>query len=318
MEIVRKMNRSGMFMHYTHAFLMILFLTSDKFHTCACQSYVEDCNNLFDDVFYSNKYDKDVIPKINASSPVLIIPIFDLVSIGIDDVAQKMYVNGIMGFLWNDHRLAWEQEKYGNISVIYKSTSDVWLPGVQLMNTAGKGNVFKTEDNAHVIVSNDGSVNWPPGSEISFSCNLDLTKYPFDEQLCTLTLALLSYSTDTKFSLEHGSRIDKDSFYDKNEEWHLDTAYLTEGILRAWGTSSLHIHFLLRRRPTFVILNIILPVILLAFLNVLTFLIPVSSGQRISYAVTMLLSLTVFLSIVSDRIPHSADNIPHVTIYTCV
>ena len=301
--------------------LIMVLMTFTTFPSCiVSQSYGDDYKKLFDDVFYTPSYDQDIVPQINRTSPVLIYPLFDLVAITIDDAAQTMHVNGIMGFVWQDYRLAWDPHKY-DIPFVYKSSSDVWLPDIHLINTVSKRKVFNVEA-ARVMVFYDGSVNWPPGSVLSFSCNFDLSTYPFDAHVCKMKLGLFVREFVAAFSLEEWThvqpRIDKESFYDVNEEWDLEKVALETEYVAEWDASSLIANFHIRRRPMFVILNIILPVVFLAFLNVLTFLIPVQSGQRISYAVTMLMSMAVFLSIISDRIPHSADNIPRVTIYLCV
>ena len=59
----------------------------------------------------------------------------------------------------------------------------------------------------------------------------------------------------------------------------------------------------MKRRPGFFIVNIVMPVVLLSALNIMVFLIPVDSGEKISYGITVLLALSVFLSIVADMLP---------------
>ncbi|KAH3747633.1 hypothetical protein DPMN_182061 [Dreissena polymorpha] len=65
----------------------------------------------------------------------------------------------------------------------------------------------------------------------------------------------------------------------------------------------------LKRKSTFYVFYILIPIVLLSFLNVLTFALPVSSGERASYAVTVFLSLAVFLTIVASEIPKNANTI---------
>ncbi|KAH3705340.1 hypothetical protein DPMN_080409 [Dreissena polymorpha] len=55
--------------------------------------------------------------------------------------------------------------------------------------------------------------------------------------------------------------------------------------------------------------------VLLSFLNVLTFVLPISSGERASFSVTVFLSLAVFLTIVASEIPKNSNTISIVSVY---
>ena len=56
-------------------------------------------------------------------------------------------------------------------------------------------------------------------------------------------------------------------------------------------------------------LNTIVPVVMLSLLNVLVFLLPASSGEKMALAVTVLLSFTVYLSIISEVMPKTSESI---------
>ena len=49
--------------------------------------------------------------------------------------------------------------------------------------------------------------------------------------------------------------------------------------------------------------NMVLPVIILAVLGAFVFVLPVESGEKIGFALTILLSMSVVMTIVSDNIP---------------
>ena len=54
----------------------------------------------------------------------------------------------------------------------------------------------------------------------------------------------------------------------------------------------------IQRKPLYFIINIILPCAVLAFLSPLTFLMPAQSGERSGLAITLLLSMVVFMLLV--------------------
>ncbi|XP_056002663.1 neuronal acetylcholine receptor subunit alpha-9-like [Ostrea edulis] len=56
----------------------------------------------------------------------------------------------------------------------------------------------------------------------------------------------------------------------------------------------------------YILLNLAVPLIFLSILNSFVFLLPESSGERISYSVTILLALVLYLNMIADRLPNSA------------
>ena len=65
----------------------------------------------------------------------------------------------------------------------------------------------------------------------------------------------------------------------------------------------------LERKYSYYLLNMVLPVIFLAFLGAFVFLLPVECGEKNGFALTILLSLSVVMTIVSDSIPPTSTSI---------
>ncbi|GFS26215.1 neuronal acetylcholine receptor subunit alpha-3, partial [Elysia marginata] len=70
------------------------------------------------------------------------------------------------------------------------------------------------------------------------------------------------------------------------------------------------ISFDLKRKPTFLVISTLLPIVFLSLLNLMVFVIPVDSGEKISYGITVLLALSVFMSIMSSMLPSSSESMP--------
>ena len=68
------------------------------------------------------------------------------------------------------------------------------------------------------------------------------------------------------------------------------------------------IHF--RRRGRFYLMNTILPSVMIAFLSFLSFFLPAGSGERTGLVITTLLSLAVFMMIVSENVPPTSEVFP--------
>ena len=75
------------------------------------------------------------------------------------------------------------------------------------------------------------------------------------------------------------------------------------------------IEITMERNPTFYVLYLVIPSVLMAFVSVLVFLLPPESGERVSLSITVLLSYTVFLMTVSDMTPRGGSNTSLLGIY---
>ncbi|XP_044133591.1 5-hydroxytryptamine receptor 3A-like [Bufo gargarizans] len=64
-----------------------------------------------------------------------------------------------------------------------------------------------------------------------------------------------------------------------------------------------HIKIILKRKPQFYIVNLILPSMLLMVMNIVGFYIPPEKGERTSFKITLLLGYSVFLLIVAEASP---------------
>jgi nicotinic acetylcholine receptor len=59
----------------------------------------------------------------------------------------------------------------------------------------------------------------------------------------------------------------------------------------------------IRRVPTYYLFTIIIPCLWLTILNLLVFLLPADSGDKISLGVTVFLSFSVFMLVISEKVP---------------
>ncbi|XP_071083702.1 neuronal acetylcholine receptor subunit alpha-6-like [Haliotis cracherodii] len=65
----------------------------------------------------------------------------------------------------------------------------------------------------------------------------------------------------------------------------------------------------------FYILNNILPVVFLSFLNTFVFLLPEESGEKMSLCVSILLSYTMFLTLINSYLPANSDHLCFFSVY---
>jgi len=252
-----------------------------------------------------HNYNKDVLPNkiVNLKLGMAIRSLNN-----IDQVEGTISSNIWLRHWWNDQNISWNKTEW-NISKIAFYTDpeydrSIWIPDMFIYNTAEKpmDELYYTL----AMVYSNGDVIWSRPGMMKTSCVFDLKHFPYDQQTCIYKFGSWVYdSSQLKLSISTPA-IDL-SNYQVNQEWEIvekkhkleEKKYncCPENFQAAIYTLKI------RRKPGYYILNIILPTFATSTLMVITLLIPWDSGERISFAVTVMLSIIVFLLILSESLP---------------
>ncbi|XP_061168933.1 neuronal acetylcholine receptor subunit alpha-2-like [Saccostrea echinata] len=177
-----------------------------------------------------------------------------------------------------------------------------------------------SDKNIPMRIMSTGHITWNPAGIYLVACSCDITYYPLDEQTCTIKVNTWGY-TSNEISLEFDNPAVDMSFYSENGEWLLTDAAgeNTKEISRVGQTFSSHTFCItLKRRPMFHALNTMVPVVLMAFLISMVFKLPVDSGEKIGYSLTVLLAYAVYLTLISDNIPSTSVSVCYLTVYLVI
>ncbi|XP_033764268.1 neuronal acetylcholine receptor subunit beta-3-like [Pecten maximus] len=160
-----------------------------------------------------------------------------------------------------------------------------------------------------------GDVEWTFGIVSKTGCSVDATNYPFDVQICTLIFTPRGY-TNTEIAFKvHESGVRTDEFA-RNEEWNITDAEVSMKVVKRQAFLSYKVT--LARKPTFFMINMALPIFLLAILNTLVFLLPAETGERVGYSIAAFLTFAVFLSLMSASLPKASFPMPLLSYYMLI
>ena len=255
-------------------------------------------------------------PKFNQSEPLVIDMTFDLIAIrDFDEVAEKFSIVGTVYMIWKDDRMSWDPEDYGNLYSFIIEHHDFWTPPFVLVNAFEKFEKVGKDSFWPIRFYHEGDVLYHPGQVFTTTCSVNVELYPWDKQTCELLFTVWGYGPE-EIVLHPYLGYDEVSltYYSDNGEWdlvHTRAENAFENLFR--------FEFTMKRKPLFIVVNTLIPIVFMSLLNIMAFLIPIESGERISYCITVLLAVAVFLTLISETLPRSATTIAVLCYYlVCV
>uniref|UniRef100_A0A8C4YXN3 Cholinergic receptor, nicotinic, alpha 3 n=1 Tax=Gadus morhua TaxID=8049 RepID=A0A8C4YXN3_GADMO len=267
-------------------------------------------HRLFRKVF--EKYNQFIRPVENVSDPVVVqfeVSMSQLVKV--DELNQIMKTNLWLRHIWNDYKLRWDPKSFGGVEFIRVPSSKIWKPDIVLYNNAVGD--FQVDEKTKALLRYNGDVTWIPPAIFKSSCKIDVTYFPFDYQNCTMKFGSWTYDKAKIDLVLIGSTINLKDFWESGEWTIIDAPGYKHDIkyncceeIYPDITYSLYI----RRLPLFYTVNMIIPCLLISFLTVLVFYLPSDCGEKITLCISVLLSLTVFLLVITEIIPSTSLVIP--------
>lgn len=171
----------------------------------------------------------------------------------------------------------------------------------------------------NILVYSTGKIMWIPLTIFQSSCNVDVTYFPFDQQMCIMKFGSWTYHGDeVSFALENNRAWADLSDYIKSGTWDIVVvpAFLNVYKFNNRPTQTdVSFHITIRRKTLFYTVNLILPTVLISCLCVLVFYLPAEAGEKVTLSISILLSLVVFLLLVSKILPPTSLVLPLIAKY---
>nr|QRN45443.1 nicotinic ACH-beta1 receptor [Carausius morosus] len=236
--------------------------------------------------------------------------------INVNEKSQIMKSNVWLRLVWNDYQLQWDEADYGGIGVLRLPPDKVWKPDIVLFNNAD-GN-YEVRYKSNVLIYPDGEVMWIPPAIYQSSCTIDVTYFPFDQQTCIMKFGSWTFNGDqVSLALYNNKNFVDLSDYWKSGTWDIIEvpAYLNIYEGNHPTETDITFYIIMRRKTLFYTVNLILPTVLISFLCVLVFYLPAEAGEKVTLGISILLSLVVFLLLVSKILPPTSLVLPLIAKY---
>jgi len=291
----------------------LLILLLEQLKGCSGGPYEKELlNDLFKNYNVQNR------PVLNESSPIVITFGVTLQQIvDLDEKNQLLTTCMWFNLVWTDYQLAWNTSEYGGVDSVVIQPRNLWIPDILLYNSADER--FDGTFQTNIVASSDGSMLYVPPGIFKSTCKIDITWFPFDDQNCELKFGSWTYNgfkLDLKLQFETGGDL---SNFMENGEWSLlDMPGKRNNIVyECCPEPYVDITFTInmRRRTLYYFFNLIVPCVLISSMALLGFTLPPDAGEKLTLGVTVMLSLTVFMNIVSELMPITSDAVPLIGTY---
>ncbi|VDO28431.1 unnamed protein product [Haemonchus placei] len=243
--------------------------------------------------------------------------------LGIDELKQTMTVLVYVDEKWLDPSLSWDPALFGGVEKTWLPISVIWVPDIIIFNMV-RASRLHHEDllssiRAPVLIYSNGTVEASHPAVYTVTCEINIKRFPLDDQRCALEIASWAYGEDkirlrahTEHSLQH---------YTDNEEWHLlkvkvdEVKYEHEGI----NVSEVRYDVSVKRKPLFYMVTLTFPSYVMCAISVVGLFARFSTTgereERFTLGVTAILTMAVLSLVVSEKVPHSSTHVPLLVAY---
>ncbi|XP_062966707.1 acetylcholine receptor subunit epsilon isoform X2 [Cynocephalus volans] len=241
--------------------------------------------------------------------------------ISLNEKEETLTTSVWIGIDWHDYRLNYSKDDFGGLHTLRVPSELVWLPEIVLENNID--GQFGVAYDANVRVFEGGYVSWLPPAIYRSTCAVEVTYFPFDWQNCSLVFRSQTYSAEEVaivFAEDSGEPVNKMDIdteaFTENGEWAID---FCPGEIRRHhggpadgpGETDVIYTLIIRRKPLFYVINIIVPCVLISGLVLLAYFLPAQAGgQKCTVSINVLLAQTVFLFLIAQKIPETSLSVP--------
>ncbi|XP_019617394.1 PREDICTED: uncharacterized protein LOC109464761 [Branchiostoma belcheri] len=219
--------------------------------------------------------------------------------IDLDEKNEQLVTSVVIDFKWWSNQLKWDPKYYGDIKTHNVLGSRIWTPSFTVKRNADVTYRGLQQD-VPVRVSSDGLVVWSVETLTTTVCDADPFFFPADTMECHICFSAhtaIKQTIQCQGQEDGSNECDTFSAEKTEGEWYRKDKMFAKDNREACFV--LH----LSRAPLFHIATTVGPCIILVVLMVITFIMPLDRGDRISYGVTILLSMVVSLVFVTDVLP---------------
>ena len=208
--------------------------------------------------------------------------------VSIDEKQQIMTSSSFISQTWVDDRLSWTPgPSNNNIEVVMLPVKSLWIPDTMILNSADTSGYLAVNDYSLASVDSTGQVYMIlPALSIKTRCSMNVQKFPFDKQICSINLTSWSQGANRIVYTENGSLLIDTTDYNQHPLWKLNSTDMVviqkadRAPFEDTFNDVISVQLYLHRQPLFFIMNGIFACLILNCVTLLSYTLPF--GTQIS------------------------------------
>ncbi|XP_078413814.1 gamma-aminobutyric acid receptor subunit delta isoform X2 [Cetorhinus maximus] len=211
--------------------------------------------------------------------------------------------------IWKDERLSYNHTNK-TLGLDSRFVDKLWLPDTYIVNAKSAWFHDITVENKLIRLQPDGVILYSIRITSTIACDMDLTKYPMDEQECMLDLESYGYSAD---DIVYNWSDNQDQIHGLDQiqlaQYTITNYYFVTEMtnFKSGQFPRLSLHFQLRRNRGVYIIQSYMPSILLVAMSWVSFWISQSAvPARVSLGITTVLTMTTLMISARKSLPRAS------------
>ncbi|KAM4614136.1 5-hydroxytryptamine receptor 3A-like [Discoglossus pictus] len=226
-------------------------------------------------------------------------------------VLVNMFLYSIISLVWDNEFVYWNPDDFCGIEKMFVPTDYFWKPDIYIDEMTEDDH--SSPDIPYCFIYHNGTIVYAVPLRIISSCNLDMYKFPFDTQTCSLSFGSYVHTVNDIVMVPSSSAslvLDTSlEIFANRGDWSLLDMTVSNETYEAEGDlyNKVIYEITIKRTPTFFIINLIAPACLLVMLDIFGMFIQIESEERLGFKITVVLGFSVLLLILTDLIPSSGS-----------
>ena len=282
----------------------------------------------------ASKYLHQFRPRKNYLSPVIVKISFVLTGLRSLDQSGTMETSANLNLIWEDEYVAWQDidhiEFYKDFPVQVPK-SQIWVPGIGVSNSPGGIQYIEMRNETLLNVYYLGNVSVSFSKIFSTECELDLIRFPFDEQECSIEIIFPGYAqkeVQWLFEEEDDGEERTVAEFDHYFAWEVKdkscepkvSSFKVSGSAHFGNTSQLEYSVFscrlkLKRNPSTALFFVVVPTVAITVFNMISFLLPSGEDGKVGMNMDTFLSFMMLQGIINTIVPTDTAQIPALATY---
>lgn len=233
---------------------------------------------------------------------------------------EQLFIARIWLYMaWHNKFLSWKPEEFCGLQYLVVPSDSLWKPDVIIEEMTEKD---KTPPSPFIRLTWSGEAELRTDQVVSAACSINVYKFPFDIQRCSVSFKSLMHS-DQELQFIFNSNTTVVSRWARQalqsqHEWifiKMTVASKTNSFYFGSNQTAVVYTVFMQRRATLHSANFLLPIFFFLCLDVASWLIPDGNGEKITFRITVLLAVTVLQLLLHDILPCSSDQLPLISLY---